>query len=202
DLQTNEFRNIQRFLHVAANGLEFDPESTTRVLPLIEASIHHGGLEKLLDLIRALDLLATWGRWRTIAADWNREETRAVEHDGPRHEGELLQFVFANADGPLTLAGLSDHAGMSVATLCRFFKKNVGCTFNEYLTRIRISQACKLLIQTNLAVYSICVESGFENLSNFNRRFLRLKGMTPTAYRRLHQKAARDDAKARMSTST
>jgi AraC-like DNA-binding protein len=200
DLQTNEFRSIQRFLRIAANGLEFDSESTARVLPLIEASVQHSGIEKLLDLIRVLDLLATGGRWRTIAADWNRDETSVAEHDGPRHDGEILQFVFAHADGPLTLAGLSGNTGMSVATLCRFFKKNVGCTFNEYLTRIRISQACKLLIQTNLPVYSVCFESGFENLSNFNRRFLRLKGMTPSAYRRLHRKAVRNDAKARIST--
>lgn len=97
-----------------------------------------------------------------------------------------MQYLFEHSTGRLSLAEVAGIAGTSVATLCRSFRRDLGCTVNEYLTRIRISQACTLLIQTSLPVYSISYQVGFENLSNFNRRFLRLKGMTPTAYRRIH----------------
>lgn len=192
-LQFKELRNVNKFLRLlrlSAGGFVFDSATYRRVLPIAETSIHHDGLEKLLDLMKILDLLATEGRWRAIATEWHRRDTALAEREGPRQDGDVLQFIFANADGPLTLRRVCEFSGMSVSTLCRFFKKNESCTFNEYLTRIRISQACKLLIQTDLPVYTVCYRSGFKNLSNFNRRFLRTKGITPSSYRNLHRKTS------------
>jgi len=189
---STEFRHIHRMLGKTSSGLEFDPATAASILPLLREAERHSGLEKLLDFLGLMDTLATRGSWQTIAAHWTQSANASVEHEGPREASEILQYVFANAGRRVTLQSLSGYAGKSVASLCRFFKRDLGCTFNEYLTRIRISQACKLLIQTNLPIYSVSYESGFENLSNFNRRFLKVKGMTPSAYRRLHRRASSD----------
>jgi transcriptional regulator GlxA family with amidase domain len=54
----------------------------------------------------------------------------------------------------------------------------------QYLTEVRIGMSCKLLIENKLSVHQIAFESGFVNMSNFNRAFKLTKGMTPLFYRK------------------
>lgn len=56
-------------------------------------------------------------------------------------------------------------------------------TFKQYLLGIRIGYACRLLTDQSLSISQIAFESGFENLSNFNRHFKKLKGCTPREYK-------------------
>lgn len=76
-------------------------------------------------------------------------------------------------------------AGLSPAAFSRFFHKRMGKTFEAYVAEIRIGHACRRLIEDEASVLEIAFSTGFNNLSNFNRHFLKLKGMTPSAYRRL-----------------
>ena len=52
------------------------------------------------------------------------------------------------------------------------------------MSRMRVTEACRLLRSTRLSVVDVCWASGFRNLSNFNRRFREETGTTPSAYRR------------------
>ena len=72
---------------------------------------------------------------------------------------------------------------MTPSGFSRFFRKTTGKTFVEYLGELRVSHACNLLVDTDLSILQIALRSGFNNLSNFNRRFLKLKGVTPREYR-------------------
>lgn len=65
----------------------------------------------------------------------------------------------------------------------RYFRKATGLTYTDYLLRVRIDQAKDLLRHSSLAVSSVALEVGFENLSNFNRRFKTLTGLSPRRYR-------------------
>ena len=57
-------------------------------------------------------------------------------------------------------------------------------SFKSYLIRLRIGYSCKLLTDESLNITQIAYESGFENISNFNRQFKKEKGCTPREYRR------------------
>jgi AraC-like DNA-binding protein len=72
---------------------------------------------------------------------------------------------------------------MTNKSFCRFFKKNTGKNFITYVNEIRIGEACKFLITSDYTISEICHESGFNNISNFNRRFQEFKGMSPREYR-------------------
>ncbi len=79
------------------------------------------------------------------------------------------------------LAGL---AGMTCEAFSRFFKRTTGRTFIQHLHELRIGCACRLLQQTDAPILEICYACGFNNLSNFNRIFRRLRGTTPRVYRK------------------
>jgi len=73
---------------------------------------------------------------------------------------------------------------MPESRFSRFFRRATGNTFTDFVNRMRISKACQLLMDTDRYVTTICYEVGFNNVANFNRRFLEIKGMTPTDFRR------------------
>ncbi|WP_372657601.1 AraC family transcriptional regulator [Hydrogenophaga sp.] len=85
---------------------------------------------------------------------------------------------------PHSAAGLAAELGMSESRFSRFFRRATGNTFTDFVNRVRISRACQLLMDTDQQVTHICYEVGFNNVANFNRRFLEIKGMTPTDFRR------------------
>ncbi len=68
---------------------------------------------------------------------------------------------------------------MSESRFSRFFRRATGNTFTDFVNRVRINRACQLLMETDRYITHICYEVGFNNVANFNRRFLEIKGMTP-----------------------
>ena len=73
---------------------------------------------------------------------------------------------------------------MGITTFCNFFKEQFRVTFVEYLNAVRIGHACKLLSDYDHNILQTAYDSGFKNLSHFNRQFKKSKGMTPSEYRR------------------
>src|SRR6185295_3070833 len=95
---------------------------------------------------------------------------------------EICRLIAERASGSFTLAEAAAAAHMSVPAFTRFFKKRTKKTFVEYLTEVRIGNACRLLVETDAAVRRISGAVGFSSLTNFNRRFRDLKGMSPQAF--------------------
>jgi AraC-like DNA-binding protein len=85
---------------------------------------------------------------------------------------------------PHSAAEFAQQLSMSESRFSRFFRKATGNTFTDFVNRVRISRACQLLMETDLQITHICYEVGFNNIANFNRRFLETKGMTPSEFRK------------------
>ena len=98
--------------------------------------------------------------------------------------GHSDTFAHAQVMAPLSLADVAAELGMSESRFSRFFRRATGNSFTDFVSRVRINSACHLLMQTDCFIADICFQVGFSNLANFNRRFLEIKGMTPSEFRR------------------
>lgn len=98
---------------------------------------------------------------------------------------KVVDYIIVHFAEDISLETAAEMANMSVATFARNFKKLTGSRFTEFVTRVRIGQACSMLQGTDQKIATICHEAGFKNLANFNRHFLRVKKTTPSAYRGL-----------------
>ncbi len=96
----------------------------------------------------------------------------------------IVDRLMADVAQPLIAAEVAAGLGMSESRFSRFFSRATGNTFTDFVNRVRINRACQLLMESERKVGDICYEVGFNNLANFNRRFLQVKGMTPSAFRR------------------
>ena len=88
-------------------------------------------------------------------------------------------------EGPARLAAL---AGCGVAHLGRTMREHLALTPTEWILRLRVERAARLLSATSYSVAEVSLLAGFENLSNFHRRFRTAHRVTPLAYRRRHQR--------------
>lgn len=111
-----------------------------------------------------------------------RERRRAVE---------AALWLGENATAPVGLEDAARHAGLSPFHFLRVFAKVLGVTPHQYLVRLRLARAAKLLAEEALSVTEVALESGFADLSNFVRTFGRVAGASPKRFRR----AARGERK-------
>jgi AraC-like DNA-binding protein len=99
----------------------------------------------------------------------------------------VLSYIGKNLANELRESDLAQLAGQSVSAFSRYFRRHTGLPFVQYVNRMRINLACQLLTDDELSVTDICFKAGFNNLSNFNRQFLAVKGMAPSKFRRYQQ---------------
>ncbi len=84
---------------------------------------------------------------------------------------------------PLSLATVAADLSVSTAHLSRLFHHSTGLPFREYLTRLRTEHAKKLLLTTGRNVTEIAYASGFQSISQFNRAFKAVHGLSPRTLR-------------------
>jgi len=102
---------------------------------------------------------------------------------------KMLNFIHNNYQKDISLQDLAEYMNMSQAYVSRLFKKLVNCNFKDYLAKIRIDKATKLLIENpKKTVKEISELVGFNNVKPFTNLFTKSVGMTPSEYRRLHDK--------------
>lgn len=103
-------------------------------------------------------------------------------------EGKRMRAVFEHAmenyHNQITLEEVALKANMTKNAFCRYFKKRTNKTFFQFLIEMRIENACKLLYKNSeMSIATISELCGFQNITNFNRKFKELKGVTPSQYR-------------------
>lgn len=97
----------------------------------------------------------------------------------------VYAYVIANYTHEVHLDEVAHLANMTETAFCRYFKKVTQKTFVELVTEFRIKHACQLLRSTSKPMIEICFESGFGNLSHFNKQFKQWMKMPPLQYRKL-----------------
>lgn len=105
-----------------------------------------------------------------------------TETEGKRM-GQVMSFILSKSQSSISLQEVADVANLSKEAFCRFFKERTGKTFTEFLTQVRIHQACQLLQESEWSISQIAYQSGFQNLSYFNRAFKKFQGETPKVFR-------------------
>jgi AraC-like DNA-binding protein len=97
---------------------------------------------------------------------------------------DLIHFIKENLDARLTLSTISRYFRTDKFYLCRYFKKHTGLSVMDYVNRMRIVNAEKLIVQNSHTITDISLMVGFNNITNFDRTFKRYTGISPREYRK------------------
>lgn len=185
-----ELAEADALLARAGRGIRFRGDTARRGAELLEEVGRRRGLAAVGEFLVLLELLGT-----------------APSHDQQllsSHLGALeltpdtadvvapaIDYIFAHIGGAPRLSVAAALAGMSESAFSRYFTSASGQTFSGMVKRLRLTQACRLLEQTDTPIAQIAQAVGYSNLSNFNRRFREEYDVTPSEFRRSRTALAR-----------
>ncbi len=127
-----------------------------------------------------LRLLEIFARHLTILSNQIAVESAASE---PMVVTRAREFIAQNQSGAICLSTVAKSVNTSTFYFCKLFKRATGLTFTDYLARVRIEKAKRLLQDPNRRVNEVAYEVGFQSLTHFNRTFKKIADQSPTSYR-------------------
>ncbi len=181
-LQLPEAYMIPKLYERAKSGLIIKGETKRKVAELMHSSVNETGFGKIISLLEILKIIAESDECETIV------KTQTTFHQSNEADNIRLNNIFnythAHYKEEITLGEVSNIANLSITSFCRYFKMMTRKTYYDFLVEIRISHACRLLVENILPTEVICFECGFNNVSNFYRHFKKVMGLTPLEYKK------------------
>jgi AraC-like DNA-binding protein len=179
-----EYSAVRKLLHNASKGLSFASETATQMagrLPPLLSEVPQ------VRLHAALDLLVYIAGEQATNLSKNAMIVPASSDGEPAQLTRMLNHLHKRFQEPVSIQGLCKIGNISERSLHRLFVKHTGESVSEYLCKLRIGRACMRLAETDLPISMIAFEVGLSNLANFNRQFRRVRGITPSGYRKSFQ---------------
>ena len=178
--QMSEMKQIFQLFEKAKYGIAFSGKTKETINEILRKNIKKSGLEKLLSLFEILKLMAFSDESKTLSAIG----MAGVSLKDSERMNVIFDQILKNFKEEISIEKLAQMTNFSKAAFCRYFKARTQKTFIEYLSEVRINQACKLLRESEMSILEICYESGFNNLSNFNRQFRKQMDTNPKEFRK------------------
>lgn len=183
-LAKNQFDSIRKMLKDAEHGLAFSMEVIMRVYPYLDGLAHEADrFSQFLKFLWIMNELSK-GPYKMLATSSFSKSSRNQES---RRVTKVKQYMNDHYAEQLRLEDLSSMVGMSPSAFSRFFKMRTGKSLSDYLLDIRLGYAARMLVDSTKNISEICYESGFNNLSNFNRMFKARRGSTPREFRAMYR---------------
>jgi AraC-like DNA-binding protein/quercetin dioxygenase-like cupin family protein len=127
------------------------------------------------------------------------EESKSGMAEVSGSEDRVRKVLASVADRfyePHSLATVSQVADLSQRHFTSLCRKISGTSFNDYLSTLRITEAKRLLLETDMSILVVAFTVGFEELSTFYRVFKRISGTTPKQFRHTNRKTASDEPRS------
>ena len=177
-----ELNNISALFEKARKGLCFHGEVKRMVGERLKKISGMDHFEQLMELLHILKLMANTAELTVL-------DSRPLSNHFVGKEQARMNIIYRYIEEyyrhPVDINQVAALTHLTTAAFCRYFKKITRMTFTDFLNQYRINQAKKLLLHDK-NVTEACYESGFENLSYFNKTFKKLAGENPSAFRRRH----------------
>ncbi|TVT43303.1 AraC family transcriptional regulator [Hymenobacter setariae] len=173
---------LPKLFEKAKNGLIVSGEAKEKLIPLMYAAVKATNLNRIIVLLSILKVLAETDESEAIATTYHAF-AQSNESDTIRIN-KVCSYTLTNYKKEITLEEIASISNLSVTSFCRYFKFITKKTYYDFLIEIRISHACRLLIEDKLPTEVLCFECGFNNVSNFYRHFKKITKMTPLEYKR------------------
>lgn len=181
-----EMKHVKKLLDNSQYALEIQGSVKPYVIDKLHNMYSENGPQRLLSLLDILVNIAESNDVNPVLSA-KFEDASAHDHYNSRDTSRIniiLDYITSNFNREIYVHEIATLLHMSNASFSRYFKHHTRKTFSDYVTEIRISHACKLLMQDDQSISQISFDSGFENLSNFYKHFRRITGIIPKEYRK------------------
>jgi AraC-like DNA-binding protein len=183
-MQLPENGMLNTLLKDALKGLHIQKDAQSPVLELMGRLTTSPNYEHIFLLMQLLNCIAVSTEKSFITKP---PDNNAYSKTDEMRLTKIYLYTLNNFPRAIKLKEIAEIVHMVPNAFCRYFKLRTGKSYFDFLLDVRIRHACKLLKEKDYTVVVVCYESGFSNLSNFNRYFKLITGKTPLAYRKYFQ---------------
>ena len=178
-LGLQEFKNYRQTLNLTKRGIQFKGGLKRKVSDKIASLVSIDDMDLMITIFELLKDMIDSNEYDFLSSenfiiDQNMDTDRI---------SVITQYIYENLQNKISLPELASLVNLHPGSLSRMFKQSTGYGIMEYINRIRIGFACKLLDETNEPIINIAYDCGYQNLSHFNRFFKKAKKTTPSQYR-------------------
>lgn len=172
-----ELNNSTQSIIVCKDAVSFVGNTLLKLQSLLESMIGIDPIERLFIMLQILNLLSQSDESKSVGR-------LSAESKQNKRMRKLFLYVMNNYQHTITLDEVAQLIELDKSSFCVFFKKMTGKSFVTYLTDYRIEIACQMLKIADMNISEICYASGFRDIPYFNRIFKKLKGITPSYYKK------------------
>lgn len=179
-----ELKYVARALALSERGIQIVGQTLNEVSEIMLQLPYLKGFDRMLHFFKLMDIIgSSESNIQLASKDYlNKRFTTGNKRIAVIHE-----YLMSNYREEVDLKRIAGLVNMAEGSLCRFFRMNMGLTVFEYLNKIRIEFVCQLLMDPDLSILEVCLDSGFNNLSHFNKQFKKNTGVTPSEYRKSYK---------------
>lgn len=174
-----EMQSIKEIIQKSKFGLEIIGSTKIEVIKKLQNFESKTPFKRVLIILEIFNLIAESQEYKTISSPGFID---LIDKSNSNRINKVFDYILENFTNVIKLEDISELVCLTPTSFCRFFRKHTQKSFSRYLNEVRISYACKLLIENNFSITRIGYESGFQNLSNFNRQFKNIMEITPKEY--------------------
>ena len=180
-LNLPELHKFNNFIKKSYKGLEINQPVASRISVLMYELNQKKEFERLIIMLKILSILSDSDNYKVLSKALPVE---SLSKNSDERLNEIFNFTIKHFPDDIRLKQVAGIANMTVSAFCKYFKLHTGKTYIEFLNEIRISNACKMLREDKKSIEIVAFDTGFKNLSNFNRQFKQINRITPSEFRR------------------
>jgi len=177
--QLDELQAVHQFLVNSELGYRIESNTKVLILDIINQLPQSHGINKVISFFQLLKILTESKELTPLCVAPANSSYNVAEG---KRMNDILHFTFSQSHRKIKIEEVAEIANLSSEAFCRYFKMRTRKTYTNFINEVRISNACKMLIEKEKTIQEICYEVGFSNLSHFNRTFKKVTRKTPKAY--------------------
>jgi AraC-like DNA-binding protein len=176
-----EFAGITQLLESAKFGLKFSQALAQSLKNQFFKLIETAPSERLLIFLNILNEISQATDYQVLTTGDFHFKANPAETERMKR---ILEFTLQHFTEEITLKEVAEVAHLTQPSFCRYFKQRTRKSYFDYLNDLRINYARKLLINSELSVSQIALDSGYQNISHFHSQFKKALQISPLGYRK------------------
>lgn len=181
-LDKDEMRQINILFTKAKRAIEYYGHAVNDIAGIMKTIINSTGTDSIIQLFQLLKVLSSSKECRLLH---NADYQYRLKDAETKRINIVYNYAAQHFNTVISLHDIAGLLNMTPTSFSRYFKNKTGRSFSDFITELRIRQACKLLVEDERkTVDQVGNACGFNTLSNFNRQFKLFMNATPKSYRR------------------
>jgi AraC-like DNA-binding protein len=178
--ELEELKELKPFFKRSRHG--FKIISSKKIISNLFSKLNVSSKFQLFTTLLELLKIASRANFKSLSSFIYEKKYTDVEGKRMR---DVFEYTMTHFKSDISLETIASIATMTKNAFCKYFKKRTNKTYFQFLNELRIEHACKLLVEEkDFSIADIAYNSGYKNISNFNRQFKTIKKINPSDFKK------------------